>query len=93
MKLQAIKTMYTCTESILKSAINDATVGVRQGPPSSCLLFVMYEWTYVDHVVRLLKRGIVTDGFLGSLQILLLMDDNCDTRNIETNVFEKTCCC
>ena len=69
--LQAIRAMYTCTKNILRSAIKDATVGVRQGSPSSCLLFMIY----IDHIVRMLKRMIVTDGILGSFHILWLMDD------------------
>lgn len=69
--LRAIKLMYRCTKSVLKSAIIDASIGVRQGAPSSYLLFVIY----VDHMVRMLKRIIPTDGFLGNLHSLLLMDD------------------
>ena len=71
MMLQAIKAMYTCTKNILRSAVINAAVGVRQGSPSSCLLFVIY----IDHVVRMLKGAVVTDGVLGSLHILLLMND------------------
>lgn len=69
--LYIIKAMYTCTKNILKSAIIDTTVGVRQGAPTSSLLFVIY----IDKMVQMLKRAVERDGFLGSLHVLLLMDD------------------
>ena len=65
--LRAIRLMYRCTKNVLKSAIIDASIGIRQGTPSSCLLFVIY----VDHMVRMLKRIVPTDGFLGNLHSLL----------------------
>ena len=40
--LKAIQAMYTCTKNVLKTAVIDATIGVRQGAPSSCLLFIIY---------------------------------------------------
>ncbi len=69
--LRANKLMYKYTKNVLKSAIIDASIGVRHGAPSSYLLFVIY----VDHMVRMLKRIVPTDGFLGNLHSLLLMDD------------------
>lgn len=69
--LGAIKAMYKSTKNILKSATIDASIGVRQGAPSSCLLFVIY----IDYMVRMIKRAVGNDGFLGLLHVLLLMDD------------------
>ena len=69
--LKAIQAMYTCTKNELKAAVIDATIGVRQGAPSSCLLFVIY----MDVMVRMIKNAIATDVFLGALHALLLMDD------------------
>ena len=69
--LKTIHAMYTCTKNILKTAVIDATIGVRQGSPSSCLLFIIY----MDVMVRMLKRAFEADGFLGTLHALLLMDD------------------
>lgn len=69
--LRAIQAMFTCTKNVLKSAVIDATVGVRQGAPSSCLLFIIY----MDVMVRMLKNAFISDGFLGALHALLLMDD------------------
>ena len=47
--LRAIQAMYTTTKNVLKTAIIDATIGVRQGAPSSCLLFIIY----IDVMVRM----------------------------------------
>ena len=69
--LRAIQAMYTSTKNVLKTAIIDATIGVRQGAPSSCLLFIVY----MDVMVRMLKNAFTSDGFLGVLHALLLMDD------------------
>ena len=69
--LKAIYVMYRCTRNVLKSATVEASVGVRQGAPSSCLLFVIY----INQMIRMLKAKIATDGFLGALHALLLMDD------------------
>lgn len=69
--LQVIKAMYTCTKNMIRSVIIDAAIGVRQGAPSSCLLFIIY----IDQLVRMMKRAVETDGFLGSLHVMLLMDD------------------
>ena len=69
--VKAIKAMYDCTRNTLRSAIINSTIGVRQGAPTSCLLFILY----IDRMVKMLKEGIDTDGFLGKLHALLLMDD------------------
>ena len=57
--------------NILRSAIISSSVGVRQGAPTSCLLFVLY----IDKMVKIIKNSIESDGFLGALHVLLLMDD------------------
>ena len=69
--LKAIQAMYSCTKNILKSAIIHASIGVRQGAPSSCLLFVIY----IDEMIKMIKNAVEEDGFLGGLHALLLMDD------------------
>ena len=66
-----ITAMYRTTKSVLKSAIISTSIGIRQGAPSSCYLFVLY----LDSLVRRLKEAFREDGFLGVLQVLLLMDD------------------
>ena len=69
--LKALQAMYSCTKNVLKTAVINASVGVRQGAPSSCLLFVIY----IDEMIKMIKSSIAEDGFLGSLHALLLMDD------------------
>ena len=69
--LKAIQNMYRCTRNILMSATVESSVGVRQGAPSSCLLFVVY----IDKMIRMIKGAVAVDGFLGALHALLLMDD------------------
>lgn len=68
--IRARQRVYESTKSILKAAVIHTTIGVRQGVPSSCLLFVLY----VDQMVRM-PRTAGVDGFLFSLHALLLMDD------------------
>ena len=69
--LKAIQAMYKCTKNVLKAAVINSTIGVRQGAPSSCLLFVIY----INEMIKMIKNAIVTDGFLGCCHALLLMDD------------------
>ena len=59
------------TKLILGTAIITATVGVRQGSPTSCFLFTLY----VNELVHALKRKCDPDGYLSWLHCLLLMDD------------------
>lgn len=69
--LAALVAMYRATYSIIGAAIVTATVGVRQGSPTSCLLFVLF----VNDLVKLMKDGCGLDGFLSWLHVLVLMDD------------------
>ena len=69
--LYAIQNMYKCTYNVLNSIKISTSSGVRQGAPTSCLLFIMY----VDKMVKMIKEAVPLDGFLGRLHILMLMDD------------------
>jgi len=69
--LAALVAMYHATQSVLGTAIITATVGVRQGSPTSCILFVLF----IDDLIRLLKEKCGRDGFLSWLHVLVLMDD------------------
>ena len=40
--LLALAAMYRCTNSVMGTAVIATTIGVRQGSPTSCLLFVLY---------------------------------------------------
>ena len=68
--LRIIQAMYSCTKMILKSAIINSSVGVKQGAPMSCLLFVFY----IDIMINMINE-YGSDGFLGDLHTILLMDD------------------
>ena len=48
-----------------------ANLGVKQGSSASCILFIIY----VDRMIRMVKTAFEADGFLGSLHMLMLMDD------------------
>lgn len=69
--LYALRGMYRCTYNVLKSAVISASAGVRQGAPTSCLLFVVY----IDKMIKMIRQVTPIDGFLGSLHALMLMDD------------------
>ena len=71
MMLLALQVAYRCTKMLLQNTKIATNVGVRQGAPTSSLLFVMY----IDEFVKKLKNCIPDDGFLGKLHTLLLMDD------------------
>ena len=80
--LLALKNMYRNTVNVLNTIKIDTSSGVRQGAPTSCLLFIMY----VDKMVRMIKEAVPVDGFLGTLHVLMLMDD---TVIVATN--RETC--
>ena len=69
--LFAIATMYKVTRSILGTAIITATIGVWQGSPTSCFLFILF----VNTLIRMIKDRSRNDGFLQWLHVLMLMDD------------------
>ena len=48
-----------------------ATIGVRQGSSTSCLLFILY----VNDLIKRMKENCEDDGFLSWLHILVMMDD------------------
>ena len=58
--LLALVAMYKLTKSILGVATVTASVGVRQGSPTSCFLFTIY----VNTLIRMLKDRSGEDGFL-----------------------------
>ena len=83
--LMAIHKIYTCTKSVLKSVMITSTVGIRQGAPTSCLLFVIY----LDKMVKMIREGIGRDGFLGTMHTLLLMDDTVILSTSREKCLEK----
>ena len=69
--MAALISMYSVTRSVLGTVIITAIIGVRQGSPTSCLLFVIF----VNVLIRNLKTKCHLDGFLSWLHCLMLMDD------------------
>lgn len=59
------------TESVIGAAVFTVTVGVRQGSPTSCLLFILY----INDLIKLIKANCQDDGFLKWLHVLILMED------------------
>jgi hypothetical protein len=68
--LAALTSMYTVTQFLLGTTLVTAVLGVKQGSPSSCFLFILF----VDELVRFVKLS-PPDGLLGWLHLLVLMDD------------------
>ena len=69
--LAALASMYTVTQFALGDTLITAMLGVKQGSPSSCFLFILF----VDEFVRLVKEKSRPDGLLDWLHLLVLMDD------------------
>ncbi|XP_068242383.1 uncharacterized protein [Palaemon carinicauda] len=69
--IAALVAIYHATRSIIGTAVITATVGVRQGSPTWCILFVLY----VNDLIKLIKENCGLDGFLAWLYVLVLMDD------------------
>ncbi len=69
--LAALVSMYQVTKSITGTALVTATVGVRQGSSTSCLVFVLF----VNDLIKHLKENCNPDGFLSWLHLLVLTDN------------------
>ncbi len=82
--LCALVAIYTSTESVLGTLVL-ISVGVRQGSPTSCLLFILF----VDESVKTIKGGCSPDGFFQWLHILVLMDDTVLMSTTRYNMMKK----
>ena len=69
--IQALRNLYQNTSMLLNDMKIDSSIGVRQGAPTSCLLFILY----IDCLVKKLMSNVPDDGFLGSMHCMLFMDD------------------
>ena len=56
----ALVAMYSVTESWVGIAQVSITLGIRQGSPTSCLLFIIF----INDLIRIIKEGSEPDGFL-----------------------------
>ena len=69
--LLALIAMYKTTQSVIGTALITASVGVRQGSPTSCLLFVLF----VNDLIKIIRERCGPDGFLAWLHVMIFMDD------------------
>ena len=69
--LKAIAKTYCKTRSVLGATISEVCLGLKQGSPTSCILFIIY----LNELVKLYRSMCSDDGFLGWLHCILLMDD------------------
>ncbi len=83
--LFAFAAMYKVTHSVIGSAVIYPTVDVRQGSPTSCLLFIMF----VNDLTRLIKQICDMVGFLAWLYILIRMDDTVLLSTSRENMISK----
>ncbi|ELU04953.1 hypothetical protein CAPTEDRAFT_184957 [Capitella teleta] len=71
--VRTLAVIYKTTKMILRSATKTASVGVRQGSPTSCLLFTLL----VNDMIRILKEKCQPDEYLEWMHVLMLMDVTC----------------
>ena len=83
--LYAIASMYGITKSVLGIALVTAFVGVRQGSPTSCLLFNVF----MNDLITMIKTRSPNDGFLKWLHLLMLMDDTVIIATSRTRFIDK----
>ena len=83
--LRAIQAMYRSTKNILKTAIINSKIGIKQGGSSSGLLFILY----MDVLAKMLKAACPNDGFLDPLHSLMLMDDTAILATSRENLLKR----
>ena len=83
--LNALTGLFSVTQFILGATLITAIVGVKQGSPTSCFLFILF----VDEFVRLVKERSGLDGFLEWLHLLMLMDDTVLIATSRERLVEK----
>ncbi len=85
MMFEALIAMYQHTESILGSTLITVTLGVRQGSPTSCLLFIIF----VNDLIMLMTQGCGSDGVLAWQHVLVLMDDTVMVATTRKKLIKK----
>ena len=69
--LAALMAFYAVTHSVIGTALVTATAGLKQGAPTSVILFIIF----INDYIKLVKDTCGVDGFLSWLHLLVLMDD------------------
>jgi hypothetical protein len=82
--LLAVIAIYKDTVNILNSQYIKATIGVKQGGPMSCLLFIIYL-----NVLALMLKTVGNDSYLADVHALMLMDDTVLLGSSRKKVIEK----
>ena len=83
--LSALVAMYMDTSCILGSTVISSTIGVKQGSPTSCYLFVIF----VDVLILMFKSRCAPEHIIQWLHSLMLMDDTIIFATSREKVVEK----
>ena len=78
-------TTFSVTQFLLGATVITAVIGVKQGSPTSCFLFILF----VDEFIKLVKERSGLDGFLQWLHLLMLMDDTVLLATSRERLIEK----
>ena len=83
--LSALTSLFSVTQFLLGATVITAVIGVKQGSPTSCFLFILF----VDEFIKLVKERSGLDGFLQWLHLLMLMDDTVLLATSRERLIEK----
>ncbi len=81
----ALTAMYRVTQSVVGTALFTTTLGVRQGSPTSCLLFIVY----INEFVKMIRVRCMPEVFLDWFPVLVLMDDTVLLSTNRDNLLRK----
>ncbi len=87
----AIKAMYTTTRCIVKSGrklsdIFSTHTGIKQGAPSSVILFIIF----MDEFIDIMRNKCISENVIGMLHILLHADDTA-LLSTSRELFSRKC--
>lgn len=77
--------MYAVTKKTVGAIVVAVTLGVHQGSPTLCLLFIIF----VNDHIKMLNEGVEIDGFVSWLRILVVMDDTVLIATTRENIARK----